>query len=376
MNNELRKEDTSFITFLRGIAIVTVVFSHLIIRFWNNGVVDIWPFLATQTPVSGLSAINVSSFLDRMHLEAGPVGVALFYLISGFLVNMSLKRYTICKFLLMRVFRIFPLYIIGFSITFGCIWLYTSQSGIDFPYTFTDWLTQVSLLRQFLWMPSIDGISWTLVADIELYFLMAFLAILKKNESGKAVIITSASITAISMLCSINNNRFLMNAQYGLFKFSNVFRIAAFCMTFMLIGVVIYEHFSKKWNTAKTVFVGSFVYVMFVVCSLSYAPDATNQICSYTFSLAVFVLCYIFSQAGYGSRFEIPLISFIAKISYPMYLIHGLNGYILLTALYRAGVNNYLSLLITLVCATLLACGLHYGVEVPLLKATKRKNLK
>lgn len=121
---------------------------------------------------------------------------------------------------------------------------------------------------------------------------------------------------------------------------------------------------------------GSFVYVMFVVCSLSYAPDATNQICSYTFSLAVFVLCYIFSQAGYGSRFEIPLISFIAKISYPMYLIHGLNGYILLTALYRAGVNNYLSLLITLVCATLLACGLHYGVEVPLLKATKRKNLK
>ena len=58
MNNELRKEDTSFITFLRGIAIVTVVFSHLIIRFWNKGVVDIWPFLATQTPVSGLSAMT------------------------------------------------------------------------------------------------------------------------------------------------------------------------------------------------------------------------------------------------------------------------------------------------------------------------------
>lgn len=210
------------------------------------------------------------------------------------------------------------------------------------------------------------------MADVEFYLLIALLAKLRKNHSAKGILLTGAIITVIALLCRINSPKLSDLGYSNLCYYCYICALVAFCMTFMLLGTVIYEHYSGNWDTAKTVSVGSCLYFMFIISSMASNDNALNQIVSYSLSLIVFILCYALSRSGQDDVFAIKGISVMADISYPLYLVHGLNGYIMLTALYTAGVNHYLSQALTLVCVTAMAFILHYCCEKPIGKLTNK----
>ena len=61
--------------------------------------------------------------------------------------------------------------------------------------------------------------------------------------------------------------------------------------------------------------------------------------------------------------YSIPLIGFWADISYPLYVVHGLTGYVLMEVLLARGFGSWLAIVIASAAVTILAVGLHVTVE-------------
>ena len=357
----------AFIVYLRALAAIIVLLSHLLCMFWNGGVAFIWSFLATDVAPVGLRAINPANYLAQVHLNAGSIGVAFFFLITGYLSAWSKDKYTHAGgFLAVKALRIYPVYLIEFSVTFGIIYLYTHFNNIPFPYSFTDWLGQVSLLRVFFWLPSIDEISWTLVADMEFYLLVALLIAFKRTSVSDFTI-AGLILTLISALCRINMSRLLDSGQIAIYQAASHITLGAFCVTFMLLGTIIGDYERGNLDKKQLFGAASIVYLSFIINCASYAPELSLQyICSYTLSAIVFVICLSLEKGGHCiSMFENRFLGWISRISYSLFIIHGLNGYILETVMFKSGINNYLVFTTSVLAVTVLSAILYYCCEKP-----------
>jgi peptidoglycan/LPS O-acetylase OafA/YrhL len=89
---------------------------------------------------------------------------------------------------------------------------------------------------------------------------------------------------------------------------------------------------------------------------------------NYLHAAGVFVAAYCLR-----SRFpSAPPFDFLAKISYPLYVSHAVLGYAALHFLVQAGLPNYVSLMGAVLLAFTVATALHYAVEAPSQRLSKR----
>lgn len=164
-------EKISFAHNLRGIAAFSVVLAHLAGVFWLSS-----PVAAqlANTPAYIGSIPKVVKYVN--YTSYGHFGVALFFLISGFVIPFSLKKLGSLQFLIARFFRLWPLYAVGLSITLSCIWYASMHYGFPFNHTVTDIMKNILLVRDLFWIPSIDGIVWTLEIEVKYYLICALIA--------------------------------------------------------------------------------------------------------------------------------------------------------------------------------------------------------
>ncbi|NNM58790.1 MAG: acyltransferase family protein [Legionellales bacterium] len=109
-------ERLMFAHFLRGLAALLVVCWHFGVIFWaappsaSSGLLTIPPQHFNLNPVY----LKIAAFLFS-YIDLGALGVALFFLISGFVIAASLDKSSLISFIIGRIFRIYPTYIVGFS---------------------------------------------------------------------------------------------------------------------------------------------------------------------------------------------------------------------------------------------------------------------
>ena len=319
-----------------------------------------------------MELFNTFPITIRLVLDVGKVGVALFFLMTGFLCNRSLERQTPGKFLANKVLRIYPVYIVGFSITFLFIYMYNYTGGRGFPYNFSNWLIQVSLFREWFWMPNIDGLSWTLEAQLKFYILIAIIALFKKQKSAKFVSLVSGLLAFAAVLLSGNLDKMYNAGMTFWWRFSNGSLLAILCLTYMLLGTAFYQHHIGLWSTGKLFAVIVVLYTFFIFACLAYAPNALEIILNYTYGLVIFSSTYTLSRNGGSSVFQWKVVRFLAKISYPLYVVHGLVGFIIMTYLYNMGWSAFACFLTAVFIVIVLACLLHIFIEVPCGKFANR----
>ena len=129
---------------LRGIAIIGVITTHL------------WPSLKKQNDLSCL-------FLDlitEQFIDVGKIGVALMFLISGFLVPYKLGSKTKFQFIKERFFRLYPAYWI--SIVFAIL----AYNGTP---TLKQILANLTMFQSFLGEQDLCGVYWTMPIQILIY---------------------------------------------------------------------------------------------------------------------------------------------------------------------------------------------------------------
>lgn len=161
---------------LRGLAAVTVFFSHSMLAF-------------------GPPDIFVNSFLHVFW--DGNAAVYLFFVLSGFCLSlpyMSEKKFKIWPFLLRRVFRIYPAYLFSLILALVLRFFLFDHSGLA---GLSGWFTSFwkvtvnwqDLLKHFILIGpefdnTINAVIWTLVVEMKMSLLMpAIILVLKRANA-------------------------------------------------------------------------------------------------------------------------------------------------------------------------------------------------
>lgn len=363
-------ERVQFANTLRGVASISVLISHHTGAFWSNRAAVAGLIHAPELP---LAQYAFPSYLRWLHTTVpqfnwGAFGVALFFLVSGFVIPFSLRNATWPAFLVGRFFRIVPLYAFGFSVTLLAIWLIGRYFAVLWPFSLSDVVIHYFPGgRELFSAPTIDGIVWTLEIEIKFYIVCALSIVLLRRRSP-LIFAVPLAIAATGLYISRNLIELAVDAP-SIYLLSLALLWAAPYLVFMFIGVTYYYLHSNVLKGEVAVLSVAVLFLLFAaLLNSQVAPGQIIAAWSYGFAVIVFGLAASFPKVFQSTRIG----DFFADISYPLYVIHGVAGYAALRMLLDLGMKAWVSLIIVTVGAIGLSWLLHIAVEVPSHRLGKR----
>jgi peptidoglycan/LPS O-acetylase OafA/YrhL len=345
---------------LRGIAALLVVVAHLIMTFWANPAVTSAFINTPPYPGSSPAAIQWLS----LHLPITPshLGVALFFLISGFVIPFSFQRQRARPFLLARAFRLWPTYACGLGITLLSLWLTARWFHRSYSPPLGAVGANLLMLRDVLRAPFLDGIAWTLEIEVKFYVLCALLATwLRRGRVEPLIVIGLGSL--ILTLFTAQLIVPLAAKHPGRFALLCVVNLNALMIPFMLIGTVFHFHYRGHVSAREGVMLGG----LLLASALGQWPIGilasaqARGVPNYLLAVGLFTGCYLLRDR-LGSW---PVLERLADISYPLYVVHGFVGYCYMRVFVSVWDRPWLALASCLVLVVALAYGLHRFIEAP-----------
>ncbi len=248
----------------------------------------------------------------------------IFFLISGFVILLSLEKLNLKQFIVQRIFRIYPVWIFGL-----CLY-YSYAGGWSFfgtyaPLFIRDFFTCLGEIPVPLWTLEIEVVFYLIVGLIVLFFkqikikhllwfafiqfvIVAF-AIWHLKSHGEVI---EGNATFIRLLiaykiCTTSH----VALSYGLLKHLPF-------IAYMFIGSVVYFHYRKKINDIQ---------MLIFICTLLFSsqvfylyPHSDNINFPKDILLTTLLFLCLYLQKD-NIKISKPVI-FFANISYPMYIVH------------------------------------------------------
>jgi peptidoglycan/LPS O-acetylase OafA/YrhL len=324
------RRDTRFqeIDVLRGLAALTVVFSHYI-PYWNRYLTDI-PVLLPN--------------------DIGYYAVKLFFIISGFVILITLERCsTIVDFALLRFSRLYPVYWASLVVT-------TLLAVLVFGGEFwlAGFVTNLTMFQEFLGYPHFDNVYWSLSVELAFYLNVGWLFALKLHRTVHWLVAAWLVLTivwATTLGGSVLEPGELLDDRYR--DWLALLFVLDYSPYFA-IGILFYRAQRHGWAFATAALFGLAFAVEFLLNS--WRGLAVALVNALLFGLAV---------NGYLRFLVCRATLWLGTISYSLYLVHRNLGYHLLDWMHAHAVNAAAAILVVAGCALLLATALTYGVERP-----------
>ncbi len=286
---------------LRGIAVLMVVFYHMYAR---------WPQLLPYG----------SNFANFPLFKYGFLGVVLFFLISGFVIFMTLEKSLDFKmFIKKRWLRLFPAMLIATILIYMTAkFMIMRPAGIP---SLRDLLPGLSFIQPFFWskiLPGtnmLEGSFWTLFVEAFFYIIFGLSYYVVKEKSILILVL-------ISLLGYILKFAAYFGILKNIFFYSDLFGFQYYC--WFTAGALAYLFTKNK----KKKYLVSF----FIACLFSVLTMITPRYISVSVVSALIIV--LFSLPLFSDKTKKILsnkfLVFFGFISYPLYLIHE-NAIIALT---------------------------------------------
>lgn len=364
MSMQSSSDRALFANQLRAVAIIAVIITHWCGVFWysrDTVAQYIHAPVVEGPPSSVIQWLTIPSF------NYGPFGVAIFFMISGFVIPFSLARLPPKNFLIARALRIYPTYIVASLIMVGLTYLSSRYWDQPFKLSRHTLFANLALINGDIYKPSIDLVNWTLSVEIKFYILAAVLYKSIRSGNLSSCVLMSALILAFCQW------------QVPLFTFFHLslpwfsaegFKAELICVIFMFTGTAFYHHYTGVKSTKELIILASTFLLMFFLCwpLTSWAPQLNDVAQNYLYGAIAFAASY--SLRRHFRPFA-PL-DFIANISYPIYALHSIIGYLSIRILMDMGCRFPVAALLSLGFVIALAYALHRIVEKPTMHLGKR----
>jgi len=307
---------------LRGLAALAVVFYHYTIQFPNF-------YAAAQVPFA---------------FEYGFYGVNLFFMISGFVILMSLEKSDGKGFIQSRFVRLFPVYWVAVLFT-AAVLIFTDT--LEATPTAFQLLVNLTMFEEFVNVTAIDGSYWSLTYELGFYIMMfgIFRTRLKRHTKWVPVWMTVGAASFPFIVQWAPHPLYLM---VGVNYFSHLFAV----------GMALYL-IRKDGVTLPLV----------CVCIAAPLIQAQQDGLAGGIAMAFAVVCMIWATSPSA---RVPkgsgILLWLGTISYALYLIHQMVGYVVMAKLQQLGITPGVSLLMTVACALSVASALAYLVEKPAMR--------
>lgn len=329
-----------FLDTLRAIAALLVVYSHLVGMFAKENFLDIELHRFVQKNFLGpLGLIN----------DFGLLGVMVFFLISGYIITHVAERESRMDFALKRIFRIYPPLIVSVLIVAA---VNAATSGATFP--LSDYALS-ALLANFFFVPLklVNGVTWTLFIEVWFYLLMWTMMPLLKRGRYKTL---SVALGLIGLLI-VSEGR-----AHG----DRIFAISALLVytPCLFMGQLLYFASTGKIGRKGFAILSFLMYLLLVKGMRKFYPG--NVLPEQSYLMSFIASYFIFTSFMFlDQRIGVPRsMSFFARISYSLYLVHAPVGYTAVSLLYER-IGYYPALVAGFVLATLVSWLMHIYVEEP-----------
>jgi peptidoglycan/LPS O-acetylase OafA/YrhL len=307
---------------LRGLAALLVAVGHAFYFPHYNAHIALFEGKTLDQITGGF----ISPFPLYCYMPSGMYPVAVFFLLSGYVIEISLRRLTPTGFLIARAFRIYPAFFIIFAIY---VIVYASL-GHQLP-PLRKVLSNFFLIDSF----TVVEVSWTLLFEVRYYLAMAVLAMIGLNGPLRPLTIIAAY--------------FVFGTGTG------------FWLGYMSIGALLYY----AWGDEER---GSFAPIALLVGTLAWYFGANSlhnwatgdQSKELAAALATFVIAVTMIPDKIIPR----ALTFLGDISYPLYCIH----LIVITACFYLLAGKAPQFLVTVVPVVIsigLATIIHFKIERP-----------
>lgn len=282
-----------------------------------------------------------------LDLLAGKYGVQLFFLISGFVIFMTLERTrNAMDFVVSRFSRLFPGYWSALAITSLVVY------SIGLPLQqlpLRDWALNLTMVQEFLGGEHLDGSYWTLQIELFFYAQMLLWYMLGLLKRIHWIIAGWLVLAAIEGVCE----------KHG-WHFSYVLRellILRF-IPFFAMGILFYRirQHPGEWPLNAA---------MIALCLFAIGIGERP-----VFLLVGTICCAIFIAFTLGwLRFlNVRFFAWLGTLSYSLYLIHQAIGFAVIYRLEQLGVQSLAACGAAVAVAFGLAMLLSYGVERPAMR--------
>ena len=343
------KPRIAFCNTLRGLAALIVVLSH-----YTHGFNALGGWLYNPPRGGGYPGWFLNVFLVD-----GAFGVAIFFLVSGFVIPMSLNNRSAVAFLASRAIRLYPTFIACTAITLTLV----IGLGIDpsAKSAFVRAIYSMTFFRDWLGALPFDSIVWTLEIEAKFYLYAALMAPLMKTKP--LIVALSPAIATICLLIFGVTPTYPMTGILQGNGISTLFWNIGY-LSFICVGTLFYLNYSGVITIAK--FWVSLVFTLSTACCFLIARYPDNELVPpiYIGATLTFAVFYIFFRDRKWVVTE-----YLSKISYPLYAVHASAGYVLLSIfIYRVGMPALIALPLVILLVMLIAYAIHFAIEAPCMR--------
>lgn len=312
---------------IRGLAALAVVLFHYFFRYEQ---------------IYGHQSLNV----DWAHL--GKFGVQLFFMVSGFVIFWTLNRVERpLDFIVSRFSRLYPAFWLAILTTYFIVYIF-GLPGREV--SFNNALLNMLMFHEYLGIPHVDGVYWTLTVELTFYFwIFIFYSFsgLNKVEDFFAIVVLLSLLHSLELI-------HIPNIFYELLIMKTI--------PFFLAGICFYKLTNNYTNQKKTL-----VILLFSLLS---------TIAIYSSSLFIvfsgFYLFFYLAVSGHLRVLTFQPLVFLGSISYSLYLIHQNIGYIVINKSYELGLPPLLGISFSIVIVILLSTIMMKYIEKPSLLYLRR----
>ncbi|MFO1322768.1 MAG: acyltransferase [Burkholderiales bacterium] len=349
------------IALMRAVAALLVVYDHL---------VGIW---LERSKVAFAPAAFADRWLfEPLHIMAhgGSLAVALFFLVSGFVIVFVAQRETLRQFAIRRLLRIYPplwassvILIVIFAAILAApsshvLHRYAANSALASDSPAADTLLALTLGNYLAGTPPVNGVAWTLVIEVFFYVCVALLLPLLKSRPRLALAVAFAGL-ALLQACAKTSGFVFLLAVNGVY------------VSYLFLGSLVYFRWDGRIGN-RFFLAGSLAFAgLFLHGVREIVLEAPWTFADYGVSYLLAWLCFVCFLL-LDDRIRLGRVSdFFSRISYSLYLNHGGLGLMAITLLFPF-LGYPLSLLVAFGLVVAVSAASWRYVEVPSQRLAKR----
>lgn len=294
----------------------------------------------------------IPGFIPPFTFTHGYYGVELFFIISGFVIFMTLQRSNKgLDFVVSRFSRLYPAFWACVSLTF--------LVGIAFPlegqhYTLGQYVINLTMLQEYLKKPNIDGVYWSLTYELGFYFIMFIIFQLKQLKHIEKICL----FWALAPILFHYFYRYIPHPLHYLLLINKYAHLFAAGICFYLIKQT------------------GFTLIRILILTATVLTQAIIAGWASALLIFTFLLVFYFAMMGKIAILHFKPIVFIGVISYPLYLIHQMIGFKIIDTLHNSlSLDPSSSILIALTIIIGAASSISYLIEKPSTKLIRHDYL-
>jgi peptidoglycan/LPS O-acetylase OafA/YrhL len=326
---------------LRFLAAFAVVIFHYAFRGYARGDMSTMPYPLLAEPA-----------------KYGYLGVELFFMISGFVILMTASNNNLKVFFISRVVRICPAFWVCCTLTF----LITLAIGQP-RYTagFYQYIINMTFLSDVTGVLPIDGVYWSLFAEIKFYLMISILLAFKKIEKIETYLVFWLLISATAEVFAFEKLRWVLVTDYA---------------AYFIAGATFYIIWTKGFTITRVfLLVGALALAGYTAMAWAelletkYATEYNNLIIGST--IVLFFMTFLLIATNKTAAIGALNWTALGALTYPLYLLHQMIGFMIFNIVYPA-VNPHLLLWGTIALMIGGSYFIHKKIETPIARRMKK----